>query len=70
MLKIAKGLCREVVLGTYVLYIFLANLHIIPANSALIERIFSIFSSVWSNLSNKKGSEREEKLVKINRALP
>lgn len=44
---------------------FFADLHSCPASSASLERIFSTFGFVWSDLRNRLAPEKVEKLVKI-----
>ncbi|CAI6376424.1 unnamed protein product [Macrosiphum euphorbiae] len=48
---------------------FLISLHSCPASSASIERIFSTYGLVWSDLRNRLGSEKAQKLVKVYRNL-
>lgn len=45
------------------------NLLNCPASSASIERIFSTYGLVWTDLRNRLGVEKAQKLVQINRFL-
>ena len=42
---------------------FLRHLHTCPASSGSIERFFSSFSMIWSNIRNRLGIEKAEMLV-------
>jgi len=48
---------------------FLISLHSCPASSASIERIFSTYGLVWSDLRNRLGAEKAQKLVNVYRSL-
>jgi len=48
---------------------FLISLHSCPVSSASIERIFSTYGLVWSDLRNRLGAEKAQKLVKVYRSL-
>lgn len=54
--KLPKDFCK-----------FFIDLHSCPASSGSIERIFSTFGFVWSDIRNKLSAEKAEKLVKIYR---
>lgn len=47
----------------------MCKLHSIPGSSAGLERIFSNFSFIWTDLRNKLDPVKVDKLVEINGAL-
>lgn len=48
---------------------FVINLLVCPASTASLERIFSTYGLIWTDLRNRLGPEKAEKLVKVNRFL-
>lgn len=46
---------------------YLRKLHSCPASSGGIERIFSAFGLIWSNIRNRLGTDKAQKLVRIYR---
>ena len=48
---------------------FMQEISSLPASSASVERIFSIFGQVHTKLRNRLGNEKTAKLVRCNRML-